>query len=170
MKYIKFSDEESDIRERTVWYELDEEFYCHRAVYEEPDKIKATHIAEENYLYALPEGSLKEAEEWLGEEVSEIEFESKWQEALKPFRKEWERIKNNYSVGQNIPVEINCFYPQGIILDFGEILQGMADYQECVEIYGGAHMYPRKGMKMQIKDFDDKNLQVIMKPVNNGSS
>ena len=157
MKYFRSVDNETNIN-RIIYHEFDEEYYCLRAIFEENNKLETTNFI--NNKYILPEGSFYEIKDDLGEKITEKEFENKWKTALYPFVENWNKIKKKYIIGNNIKVKINCFYPQGIILDINEIFYGIANYQECKEKYGSGHLYPKHDMEMKIIGYDEKNMWI----------
>ena len=96
MKYFKYFDVETN---RIIYYELDEEYYCLRAVFEEKNKLITTNFINDEYL--LPEGSFYEMQEYLGKKIVENKFNNKWETALKPFIEQWNNIKNKNKYGYN---------------------------------------------------------------------
>lgn len=164
MKYYKYIDSESE-EERIVYNEFDNEYYCLRAIYEEQGKLVATNIVYEDYQYILPEGSMSDCIDMLGEEIDSTEFEKKWQQALSLYQKEWNIFKEKYIIGQNITTTINCFYPQGIILNIDhEKFHGIADYEKSKIHFGEEKMYPKEQLEMKIESFDHQNMWIVLAP------
>ncbi len=165
MKYYKYIDSEAE-EERIVYNEFDNEYYCLRAVYEENEKLASTSFVDEAYQHILPEGSMSDCIDMLGDEIDSTEFEEKWEQALSPYQKEWNAIKDKYTVGQSITATISCFYPQGIILNIDdEKFHGVADYEKSKTHFGNDKMYPQQPLEMNVEGFDDKNMWVVLAPL-----
>ncbi|MDR1054761.1 MAG: hypothetical protein LBL90_02820 [Prevotellaceae bacterium] len=152
---------------RTVYNEFDSHFYCYRAVYEDNvlNTCIATNIVREGVDYMLPQGSYKDYLNYLNNEITKTEFEQKWRQALSVYEDEWRAVRSNIWQGQLIYAEINCFYPQAIILNIGFLFQGIANYDECDKCYRSDRMYPGKIMEMTVTGFDEFNMWVVCKPV-----
>jgi hypothetical protein len=161
MEYYKYIDKEVNIN-RIMYGEYDNEYYCIRAIFEKNSKLVTTNFIDNEYF--LPEGSFCDYKNNLGEEITEIEFYKLWEMALKPFENKWNELKNKYKIGNNIKANINCIYPQGIILDIGEIFYGVGNYKECEMKYTSKYLYPKNEMNMKIIDFDEKDMWIKLKP------
>lgn len=68
-----------------------------------------------------------------------------------------------YKIGEKIKTHILCFYPQGIISNFGEIFNAISNFKACEEEFGKEKMYPNNEMELIISDFDDINKIVQLK-------
>jgi hypothetical protein len=161
MEYYKYIDEEIN-NSRILYGEYDDEYYCIRAVFEVNNKLTTTNFMDDECF--LPEGSFCNYKEYLGEKITEIEFNKFWKMALKPFENKWNELKNKYKIGDNIKGKINCMYPQGIILDIGEIFYGIANYEECKTKYASKYLYPKNEMNVKIIEYDEENMWIKLKP------
>jgi len=161
MNYFKYTDNEVNIGE-IAYLELDEEYYCFRAVFAAQNKLWTTNFIQE--IYFLPEGSWYDVLDML-EKISEKEFNNLWERALKPFIGKWNKTKNNNSTGNIVKTKFACNYPQGIILSINETFYGIADYDECKMKYGWERLYPRSEFDMKIIGYDEKNMWLELKPM-----
>jgi hypothetical protein len=141
MKYFKYIDREINPGE-IIYYELDEKYYCLRAILDNNNKLMTTNFIDDYYF--LPEGSFDDCSVKLLEEITENEFKRKLEIALKPFLENWNEIKNVNIAENNIKVRIKCMYPQGIIFDINGMFYGIADYNECKVKYRTNNLYPKK--------------------------
>jgi hypothetical protein len=166
MEHYKYIDEEINVS-RIIYGEFDEEYYCIRTVFEENNQLFTTNFVN-NDEYILPEKSYVDDKEYLGEKISENEFNEKWKKALEPFIEKWNEIKNKYIIQKKITTKINCIYPQGIIFNIGEMFHGIADYVECETKYGSRNLYTgnKMEMEMEIIGYDDDNMWIKLKPNN----
>jgi hypothetical protein len=162
MKYFEYIDNEEN-KETIIYYELDEEYYCLRAIFEEDNKSMTTNFIHNDYL--LPEGSFYQIINILEKEIDENTFNNKWKIALKPFLEKWNETKNVYDIGKNIKVKINCIYPQGIIFDVNGMFYGIANYEECKIKHGTKKLYPKYEFEMKIIEYDEKNMWIRLKPI-----
>jgi hypothetical protein len=162
MKYFKYIDGEINPGE-IIYYELDEEYYCLRAIFDNNNKLMTTNFIDDHYF--LPEGSFDDCSIKLLEVIAENEFKIKWKIALKPFFEKWNEIKNVNIAGNNIKVKIKCIYPQGIIFDINGMFYGIADYNECKIKYGTNNLYPKNEFDMEITGYDENNMWIKLKPI-----
>ena len=144
-----------------MYGEYDEEYYCIRAIFEEDQKLFTTNFIYDEYI--LPEGSFIDELEYLGEKISESEFNKIWKNSLEAFLAEWNEIKDRYKIGKKIEAKIICIYPQGIICDIGEKYHGITNYNECKIKYGTKYLYPKNKMEMEIIGYDENNMWVELK-------
>ena len=161
MKYFRWIDDDINVG-RITYNEFDEEYYCLRAIFEENDKLFTTNFVTNEYR--LPGGSYLDMLDNLGEEITENEFNNKWEIALKPFMKKWNETKHKNDIGDNIKVRICCIYPQGVIFRFDEIFHGIADYDECISKYGWEKLYPNIELEIKIIGYDENNMWIKLKP------
>jgi hypothetical protein len=161
MEYYKYIDEEVNIG-RIMYGEFDEEYYCIRAVFEENKIFFSSNFIYDDYI--LPEGSYDDIKEYLGEKITEEEFNEIWVNSLKPFFTEWNKVKNKYSIDEKINTKINCIYPQGIVFDINEKFYGIADYEKCKTKYGSKYLCSGNKMEMYIIGYDENNMWVKLNP------
>ncbi len=156
--YFKYTDENNT----ECFFELDDEFYCERAIYKTEKKIINTYLTIEHESYFLPEGSLKDGLEFMNSSFKE-EFDTLWKESMMESESDWDELKMKYKIGEKVKSRILCFYPTGIISNFGEKFNAISDYKTCREKFGKERMYPNNEMELIISQFDDINKTVELK-------
>jgi ribosomal protein S1 len=156
--YFKYTDEDST----ECFLELDEEFYCERAVYKTKHKLINTYLTIEKEPYFLPEGNLKDGLEFMNLSSKE-EFDILWKESMLESESDWNELKMKYKIGEKVKSRILCFYPTGIISNFGEKFNAISDYKTCREKFGKERMYPNNEMELIISKFDNTNKTVELK-------
>lgn len=153
--YYKNTDEDDVM----VLYELDQEYYCLRAICVTPSVILNSAVIDEQSNFFLPEGSFSENLEQLSVTTKE-DFLNFWHKSTFQYLEAWNRLKTRFQINQCIDSEIVCFYPQGVIVKFGESFYGLANYKDCESILGTDHIYPQQKIKLYVQNFDDKNLWI----------
>lgn len=53
-----------------------------------------------------------------------------------------------------------CFYPQGVIVQYGERFYGLANYKDCESHLGLKNMYPQQKIRLYVESFDNENLWI----------
>jgi hypothetical protein len=157
-KYYKYIYEENV----TCFMELDEELYCFRAIYQNEENLISTNIQIEKSKYGLPEGSFIDCLEHLTV-TTQKEFLDIWNKVVSSNLDSWNKLKSELVIGDKINAKIICFYPQGIILEIGQLFCAIANYDECRNHFGGDKMYPREEIALKIEGFDDDNLWIKLK-------
>lgn len=141
-------------------FELDDTFYCLRAIYVKQPFIFNTNLTVEHASYFLPEGCFADALDEI-EQISKDKFLYYWHLSISPHLKDWQKLKEKFKIGQFIKTYIVCFYPQGVIVQFGEKFYGLANDHECLCVLGAQKMYSNTTIELCIDKFDDENLWVI---------
>lgn len=150
--YFKYTDE----NKIECFFELDDELYCERAIYKTENKLINTYLTIEQEPYFLPEGSLKEGLEFMNSGSKE-EFDILWKESMMESESDWDQLKIKYKIGEKVKSQILCFYPTGIISNFGEKFNAISDYKTCRKKFGKERMYPNNKMELIISQFNDIN-------------
>lgn len=156
--YFKYTDEDKT----ECFLELDDEFYCERAIYKTAEDLINTYLTIEHNRYFLPEGSMEDSVVFF-ENISKSEFDLLWKESTLKFENHWKEFKSKYAVGDKVKTKILCFYPNWVVSNFGEIFNAVSDYKSCVEKIGSNKMYPNTEIEMIISAFDDINKIVRLK-------
>jgi len=156
--YFKYIDE----NKIECFFELDNEFYCERAVYKSENELVNTYFTIEQELYFLPEGSLKDSLEFM-DSSSKEEFDILWKESTIKSESDWNKLKERYKIGEKVKTRILCFYPTGIISNFGEKFNAISDFNDCEEKFGKEKMYSNNEIDLIISEFDDINQIVRLK-------
>jgi hypothetical protein len=156
--YFKYTDE----NKTECFFELDNEFYCERAIYKAENELVNTYLTIEQDPYFLPEGSFKDVLE-LMDSISKVEFDILWKESTVESESDWNELKKKYKIGKNVKTQILCFYPTGIISNFGEDFNAISDFKDCEEKFGKEKMYPNNEMELVISEYDDINQLIRLK-------
>ncbi|MEM1320997.1 MAG: hypothetical protein AAGG75_12160 [Bacteroidota bacterium] len=144
--------------------ELDEEFYCCRAIFiDEHGSYTTNFIKNDDDRYYLPEGNLEEAISSF-QVIPKSVFDMTWSNALKLCSEDWSKHKKEIAKKNQIfKGYIVCFYPQGVIVNIGFKYFGIIDYERCLEVVGKHQMYPGHHFKCEVADFDDENMWFQLK-------
>lgn len=130
--------------------ELDEELYALRQVIIDSESQMHASCRED----CLAEGAVIEDE--LAGEYREVEpeaFEEIWSLAVKDYRGEWRKTKENYPIGCKIQVVCQYFYPQGAI----------ATGDDFAAVYRGTEEMPlRKSLTAQVTGYDEVNMWLVL--------
>jgi len=89
------------------------------------------------------------------ERITEVAFETTWNNSTEKLRRIWDVEKQKYLIGQRIHGVIKYFYPQGAIVDIGNI-QGCGDISDNQSI-----RYSGQRISGTICGFDEKNMWVL---------
>ena len=156
--HFKYTDENNT----ECFLELDEKFFCERAIYKTENDLINTYLTVEHKSHFLPEGNLKESLEFMNSS-SKAEFETLWKESTIESELNWNKLKLKYNIGDKVKTRILCFYPRGIISNFSEEFNAISDYKTCKKRFGKEKMYPNNEMELIISGFDDINKTVLLK-------
>ena len=130
------------------WIEVDKDGYALRQV-----TIEGTETLVSCRDDCLAEGVVDTENDCV--QISEKDFEQIWSNATEKFRCTWNTKKQSYKVGQSVTGEIKYFYPQGAIVDIGEI-QGCGYVKDNKSI-----QFCGKTISGTISGFDDKNMWIL---------
>lgn len=153
--YYKYTDTDGTI----VLYELDQEYYCIRAICVTSSIILNTAFINETSSFFLPEGSFSEQLKELSVTTKD-EFLNFWSISTSQYLDAWNHLKTKFQINQCIDSEIVCFYPQGVIVQYSEIFFGLVNYKDCEFILGSENIYPQQKIKLYVQNFDDENLWI----------
>lgn len=145
MKYllINFEDEQ-------YWLEIGTDGYALRQIIIDADKQTHVSCIED----CLAEGIIREGE--LDGKISTItqyEFESRWNIVTLEKRKSWDILKEQYPIGKVVECKVKYFYPQGCILEIGE-LRGICNVKPDV--------YPNDYIKGKVNGYDETNMWLLI--------
>lgn len=157
-RYFKYADEE----EVFCYVELDEALYCLRAVYEVGEGFINTSLQVEHGIYILPEGSFKDSIDAITE-IEKAAFDDVWSQSVQPYLGSWHELRASIKAGEKVAGKIICFYPQGVVLNIGQLFYGIADYEECKGYLGAEKMYPAQGIELVVAGWDEGNMWVRLK-------
>jgi hypothetical protein len=94
--------------------------------------------------------------------ISQQEFEYVWQAHLRQHNEEWELAKQRYSVGTPVRGTIRIFYPQGVIVELGENVLGVADYAACRSTARPEWMSSNHILTAVVAGYDETNQWIVL--------
>jgi hypothetical protein len=94
--------------------------------------------------------------------IDKQEFDQVWQRHLMNNAGRWTITKFVYPVGKKIAGRIAIFYPQGVIVDLGDAVLGLADYQSCKQSTIPAYMYTGHLITAIISNYEEQNQWLIL--------
>lgn len=163
--YYHFDDPDYD--DYPSYIELAPDYYCLRKISDLGDTLKNTSLHVNDEMCVLPEGSWAEHLEYMKHhQISAHTFDEKWQLSKKPYLSAWQTLKTKYVIGQCVQAKIVVFYPQGIVLDWGERFYGIAPYELCKQTFGADAMYPNHHLALCLVGFDEVNFWAEFRPSN----
>ncbi|AUM66890.1 hypothetical protein C0R09_21495 [Brevibacillus laterosporus] len=96
------------------------------------------------------------------EVIDKAEFERLWDFVLEPYKEEWDQIKSEYSLGQEIMGVIEMFYPQGIIIRVNDSVYAVTEYEAVKSQVKPEYLYPGYRISGVINGYDDKNFWLVL--------
>ncbi len=99
------------------------------------------------------------------EEVTPIgrhQFEEVWHVHLEQHRDHCDAVKQGYSIGTPVVGAILIFYPQGVIIDLGDNVLGVADHRACRASARPEWMYPRHKVTAVVAGYDETNQWLVL--------
>lgn len=154
--YYKYIDTEA---EEIVLYELDLEYYCLRSILVTASLSINTNLNIEQAHFFLPEVSFSDVLDEIIP-IEKDEFLNFWNQSISKYLSDWNELKNKFKIGQSIETEIVCFYPQEVIVQYGERFYVLASYKDCESCLGSKNMYPQQKIRLCVESFDHENLWI----------
>lgn len=154
-------EEESYIGNARAYVELCEQ-YAIRQVLIKDNIIFGSNICYPKWGLLLPEGKLKINNIPEIKAISKEEFELVWQKHLTNHLGAWEITKIAYPKGEYICGFIKIFHPLGVIVNFGDGVLGIADYQACKESTKLASATSGLKIIATVADYDEVNHWLIL--------
>ena len=161
MKYYKYQDVESLIGSGIRYVEA-EDGWAIRELTVAGDAFLASNIKYPGWGLLMAEGQVDYDSI---EEVSEIEpseFEQVWRTHLTRNAGRWLITKLAYSIGTQVKGHIAIFYPQGVIVDLGDAVVGVAGYNECRASTTPECLYPHHAVLGVVSGYDEQNQWLIL--------
>ena len=161
MKYFRYVDEWSPIGAGMTYVEVADGGTIRQITIAGEDRI-SSNICHSRWGIGLAEGRVDY------ESISEVmpitqsEFESIWQAHLKKHEPEWIAAKNAYPVGIPVKGYIQIFYPQGVIVNLGRNVLGVADYKACKSSTSPEFLYTRHIVTAVVSGYDETNHWIVL--------
>ncbi|MDO7907760.1 hypothetical protein Q5741_15215 [Paenibacillus sp. JX-17] len=97
------------------------------------------------------------------EEISREEFEGMWHRQLQKHGSQWKEIQKKFPVGTAVEGYIECFYPQGTLVNLlEEGAVGLANTSSLSASASEAWMYPRHIVQAEVTGYDEVNHWVLL--------
>lgn len=147
MKYI-FTEFESE----QFWIEVDNDGYALRQIIIDDNKAQVSCMED-----CLAEGIIDENElDGNTILITQHEFDNKWNMVTIEQRNRWNILKKQYSIGNEVECKVKYYYPQGWILNVGE-LHGVC---EC-----NFELSPNQLIRGKVIGYDETNMWLIISEV-----
>ena len=156
MKYYKYPDEDS-LNGSGVRFVEAEEGCSIREITVGNDSVLASNILYPHWGLMMSEG---QADYDSIPEVTEIErseFVRVWDAHLAQNAGRWLITRLAYPVGKEVKGYIAIFYPQGVLVDLGDAVVGVAGYRECRDSCTPECLYPRQAVEGVVGGYDEQN-------------
>jgi hypothetical protein len=162
MKYYKYDNEETGIDGAVTYIETEDGVHI-RQITSNGIEVIASNVMQPNGQMDLAEGSI-DYEEILDEvtAISKDEFDHVWNAWLSTRETQWQQTKQAHPVGQAVEGLIVLFYPQGVIVNLGNQVLGVADYTACRSSTEPKNMYPRHKVTAVVENYDEVNQWVVL--------
>lgn len=158
MEYYRLSYEEND---ENYYFEINEEQTVLREVIEDEERWIVSSQRDEELHFCLYDQQFdQDMNQAIREDISAEEFEKVWQEALKPYMKDWEKTMQTFKVGDHVKGIVEVIYPQGIILSLPNDALGVINVGDCVKGIPAESLYPGHLLKAVVAGFDQVNLWI----------
>src|SRR5215204_3650468 len=128
MRYFKYEDEYSEIAGGSIYVEV-EDGRTLRQLTLNGDFYLASNIQDSRGLLVLGEGRVDYDEliPDLVSEISEQEFEARWESVLAQHDPIWQQSKGRYPPGAPVQGPILLLYPQGVLIELDRETIGIMD-------------------------------------------
>lgn len=173
MKYYKFWDRFGKLRGGDTYVELDKGYVIRQITIHDGETL-ASNRKHPTHGFFLPTGYIdyaaynqlheQEIKKGLIKPVTTIpkkNFDQVWERHLKAFQEEWERQKMVYTKGKRVTGRVQAFYPQGVVIEIGDGLYGVADYERCRASLGHTLM-PKLPIDVTVGGYDDTYQWLIL--------
>ncbi len=95
--------------------------------------------------------------------ISQQEFQAVWNQYLALRQKGWNAAKLNYPVGLPVQGAIKIFFPQGVIVDLGDDVLGVADHDACKQSRTSEFiMSTRLKLTAVVSGYDEVNQWIVL--------
>jgi hypothetical protein len=161
MKYYKYADDYY-VPNGTRYIETDDDGNSFREVTFNGEVCLASNTLYPYYGMLMSDQPVDyaEIEEVAG--ISRSEFEEVWNKSLAQNFIRWKFAKLEYPLGTFVEGSLVVFYPQGVVVNLGNSVLGVADYNACKASMQTELMYWGCKVTANVSDYDDLNQWVIL--------
>lgn len=161
MKYYKYDDEYSEIDGGVTYIET-REGYAWRQITVNDERYIASNLVYPSWGMMLAEGQVDYESISVVEEINQTEFEAIWNNHLANHQAQWNKAKQLLTIGTTVQGYIQIFYPQGVIVNLGDNILGVADYLTCKISAQQQWMYPGYRVTAIIAGYDEANHWLLL--------
>ncbi|HEY9282445.1 MAG TPA: hypothetical protein VIP46_03230 [Pyrinomonadaceae bacterium] len=161
MKYYKYQDEESLIGSGVRYVEA-EDGRSFREITASRDSFLASNIKYPRWGLMMSEGQVDYDSI---EEVVEIErgeFEQVWGAHLVQNSGRWLVTKLGHEIGAHVKGHIAIFYPQGVLVDLGDAVLGVAGYDECRASTEPEFLHAHHAVSGVVSGYDEQHQWLVL--------
>jgi hypothetical protein len=94
--------------------------------------------------------------------VTREAFDAVWQAHLQLYRAQLITAKEAYPLGASVEGTIAIFYPQGVIIDLGKQVLGVADHTACRASAPLEWLYTRHKVTAIVDGYDETNFWIVL--------
>ena len=162
MKYYKYDNEETGIEGAITYIETEDGVHI-RQITSNGIEVLASNVMQPGGQMWLAEGAI-DYDEILDEvtALSKDEFDHVWNAWLATRGTQWQQTKQIYPIGKAVEGLIVVFYPQGVIVNLGNEVLGVADYPACRASTRPENMYTRHKITGIIENYDEMNQWLVL--------
>lgn len=96
------------------------------------------------------------------QEITEREFEQVWNEHLNQNEGRWRLAKHAFPIGKQVRGRIVVFYPQGVIVDLGDSVLGVANLADCNSSVANEILSTGHHLSATVAGYDDKYQWLVL--------
>lgn len=168
MKYYKYRDKESLIGDGTRYIEADEGWSVREvtvssgAYFGSNIKYPCRGLCMADCQTNYDELLANEPSQFEIQEITEQEFEQVWIEHLSQNEGRWRLAKLAFPVGEQVRGRIAIFYPQGVIIDLGDSVLGVANLADCNSSVADEILSTDHYLSATVVGYDDKYQWLVL--------
>lgn len=156
MKYYKYADDYGPLENATSYVEADNMITLRQVTIGSDDVIISCH-KHLQWGFQLAEKPVNYDTIVQVSKIEKTEFDIVWLRCLAQHTENWETTKSLFPLGQSVAGHIEIFYPQGVIINLGDNVLGVANYNECRTSTQSEFMYPGHRITAMVTGYDEQN-------------
>jgi len=161
MKYYKYADEYSELDGGTTYVET-KSGYVIRQITVNGDRFHASNVSYPRWGLMLAEGHVEWDEIDDVTPVSKGDFDAVWNAHLERRATIWENGKAAHPRGTRIQGFVEIFYPQGVLVNLGDGVLGVANWEECRASTNSENMSSHRKITGTVIGYDETNQWLIL--------
>ena len=161
MNYYKYQDKFSPLDGGVTYIEIVEGI-VYRQITVNGEKYLMSNINYPEWGLMMAEGEIDYSDIDEVQEISKEEFDAIWNAHLSHRQVQWDKTKQKVKSGSTVTGYIQIFYPQGVIVNLGEDILGVANYADCKANAKPEWMYPGFRVTAVVADYDELNHWLVL--------